>query len=465
MSRDAFASQEIWKDLSLKIQGPPTSTPGLYHGVTYYYLLAIPYFMGQGDPRFAAIFLALINSLTVIPIMFLAKDFFKKKSWIILSGLLFAVSFEANQFGPWLSNPSPAVFTVAMFFYSLRVWQKGNIWGLIGACFWAAVSTQFQFFLIALFLLIPLFYIYLKPKVNNKGILLAVLFTFIGLSTFIIAIIKFNSISQVVQAFSLISDSGSFEFRPQFSVIASNYINRYADIFINNFFPVNSFIGGILGILSLYFARADKFLVFALLANIPIFALGGHNSPYVNIGMVTPVILAVINFLRIVIEKRKLLGYLLISMIITSNLYMHFKIAPLGQIEFVIPNEMLLKNQLNLIDKTYEIANGQPFSINSITLPIWNNTTWSYLYQWYGNKKYGYTPSFSGKDQIGLPGNNYLKYNQVPENINFLIIESNSGIPAELVSQEMDTENAKTTLREEMDFKGLKLQLRVKNEN
>lgn len=40
MSRDAFEAQKIIKDGDLKILGPPTSTPGLFHGPLYYYLIA-----------------------------------------------------------------------------------------------------------------------------------------------------------------------------------------------------------------------------------------------------------------------------------------------------------------------------------------------------------------------------------------------------------------------------------------
>ncbi len=116
MARDAFEAQQIWSDHHLKILGPPTSSPGLYHGVLYYYLIALFYMLGQGDPRIVAIFLSLINALSLIPIMILAKDLFKSNKWVILSGFFFAVSFEATQYGPWISNPGPGVLTVALFF-------------------------------------------------------------------------------------------------------------------------------------------------------------------------------------------------------------------------------------------------------------------------------------------------------------------------------------------------------------
>src|SRR3989338_11619442 len=122
MARDAYEAEQIWKNHDLKVLGPPTSTSGLYNGIFYYYLIAPFYLLGQGDPRVVAIFLSFLNSLTVIPVMFLVKDLLKSKKWAILGGFLFAVSFESTQYGPWISNPGPALLTVALFFLCLRSW-------------------------------------------------------------------------------------------------------------------------------------------------------------------------------------------------------------------------------------------------------------------------------------------------------------------------------------------------------
>ncbi|MBU0999808.1 hypothetical protein KKE78_00225 [Patescibacteria group bacterium] len=457
MARDAFEAQQIWRDHHLKILGPPTSTPGLFHGVFYYYLIAPFYMFGSGDPRVVAIFLSFINCLTIVPIMLLAKDFFKARKWVILSGLLFAVSFEAVQYAPWISDPSPAMLTIALFFYFLRAWQKGNRLGLYFAVFMAALSTQFEFFFLYLFILIPVFLYIFKIRIYLKDIFISSLIATLGLSSFFIATFKFNSWGLALNGFANIFTPGQLNFRMSFSEQFLNYINKLTELFINNFFPVNVFLGGLLMFVVLYFVRKEKFILFCLFSSLPIYIFGGHSNVYVNAGLVVPAILGVVIVLRYL---NRYLSLLIIGLIIISNIYAIFKYSPQGQIMLVIPADMNLKNELRLIDETYKIASGKPFSINSLTLPLWTNTTWAYLYSWYGKDKYGYTPYFYGRDQVGLLGVKSMERIEKPLDKTFFIIEPGDGIPQRFYQEELDTENSKTKLIKEIKYGSIKLQVR-----
>ena len=460
MARDAFAAREIWQDYNLKILGPPTSTPGLFHGVLYYYLLAIPYGLGQGNPIVAAIFLSFLSSLTIIPIFILAKEIFKDIKWAYLASLLFAASFEATQYGPWLSNPNPAMLTVSLFFLGLWFWHKGKAWGLYTAAIFGALSAQFQFFLIYLLLLIPVFKFLFKIKSSSKENVFAFLFGLLGFINFIAAAVKFNSFQNILGGFFDISVSTQIDFRTKFTDLTLNYIDNFSNLFINNFLPINVFLGGLLGFLSLYVLRKHPFILFCLLSNFPIFIFGGHSNAYANVGLITPAILGVIVFLQSSYNKSRWLGAGIILLIVVSNLYTTFKNAPSGQITLVIPDGMVLKNQLSLVDETYARASGQPFSINTLTLPLWTNTTWAYLYSWYGKNKYGYVPSFYGRDQVGLLGEKDLTKIEKPNELSFFIMEPYDGIPANFIDGELNTENAKTEIVSETNFGSLRLQQR-----
>lgn len=465
MARDAFEAEQIWKSHHLKILGPPTSTPGLYHGVLYYYLIAPFYGLGNGDPKAVAVFLSLINSLTVIPIFLLAKDLFRSNKLALLAGFLFAVSFEATQYAPWISNPTPAVLAVALFFLFLRLWQKGKNYGLYLSVLSAAFSTQFQFFLIYLFVLIPIFGIIFKIKVHIKQAGLSCLIAALGLANFFLAAIKFKTLGNILLGFLNIGTSQQIEFRPQFSEALLNYINRFTELFTSNFFPTSVLLGGILAIVVVYFIRRSHLLLFYLFSNLPIFLFGGHTNTYANVGLLVPAILSVIVLLKSIWKFNKALALAFIFVSLISNLYAIFKYNPDGQIILVIPNDMNLKNELKLIDQTYKEASGSAFSINTLTLPLWTNTTWAYLYSWYGKNKYGYVPSFYGHDQVGLLGVGVLPQLNKPLDKTFLIVEPADGIPPRFYQEELDTENSKSRLTKEILYGSIKLQVRVpKNE-
>ncbi len=459
MSRDAFAVREILNG-HLKIQGPPTSTPGLFHGVLYYYLLAPFYFIAQGDPKIAALFMAALSSLTVVPIMLLTKEIFKSTKLVILSGFLFALSAESVQYALWLSNPSPALLTVGLFFYSLWLWQKGKRKGFYLALLFAGLSTQFQFFLIYLFIITFIFKYEFRLEIKPKELFYGFLLSLLVLCSFVISSIKFNSYNQILNGFFAIAAPSQFDFRVQFSDYLLDYLNRFVDIFVNNFFPMTILLGGLFGLAVLLLVRKNKFIFFCLLSSSLLFLFGGHNSSYVNVGMVTPAILAMVYFVQLFSGKSKLLVAVILMVIFFSNSFMVFKNFSKGQTSLVIPKDMVLNNQLALIDKTYVVSKGQPFSINTISLPIWTNTTWAYLYDWYGRKKYGYVPSFYGRDQIGLPGQKELAKTTKPEKTTFLIIEPTTGIPLDLYNKEIESENGKTKLLQEIDYNQLRLQVR-----
>src|SRR3989344_3589932 len=84
-ARDAIHAGQIAKG-DLKILGPSASTPGLYHGVFYYYLLAPAYLLGGGSPIIAAYWVAFLNSLTTFVVFYLTFLMTKNKRASVLSG-------------------------------------------------------------------------------------------------------------------------------------------------------------------------------------------------------------------------------------------------------------------------------------------------------------------------------------------------------------------------------------------
>src|ERR1035437_8570074 len=64
-ARDAFSAYGIWHNFHLPILGPMTDIPGLFHGVLWYYFLAIPYVLGNNNFYFTGYFLLILLFLTL----------------------------------------------------------------------------------------------------------------------------------------------------------------------------------------------------------------------------------------------------------------------------------------------------------------------------------------------------------------------------------------------------------------
>src|SRR3989344_2572957 len=80
------------------------------------------------------------------------------------------------------------------------------------------------------------------------------------------------------------------------------------------------------------------------------------------------------------ITINKLLVGLVFLILVVGNISKILKENPQGSSLFAIQKDMLLANQLAAIDYTYQKANGEPFSINTLTSPLWINIVWDYLY-------------------------------------------------------------------------------------
>jgi 4-amino-4-deoxy-L-arabinose transferase-like glycosyltransferase len=86
-ARDAMVTQQILAG-DFKILGPPASTPGLYHGVFYYYFLVPAYFVSH-NPLAAAYWTAVFNAATAFVVYYLTFLMVRKRGAALLAAFLF----------------------------------------------------------------------------------------------------------------------------------------------------------------------------------------------------------------------------------------------------------------------------------------------------------------------------------------------------------------------------------------
>ena len=474
-ARDAFIVQEILSG-DIKILGPPASTPGLYHGVFYYYFLTPAYLIGQGDPIIAAYWTAFFNALTVFVIFYLTYLLTKKSFPALLAAFLFAVSFEATQYAVWLSNPTIGVWTVPLIYLGLWTWVKGEgKWGPILTAIGLGLSIQAEIFLA--YHIVPIIlwlWVARKQIVKGQFVKFASVLVLI-LSSMILVEIKFGfrGISGLA---NLLTTSDAVVKGRDIGDFIILYLNQIGRTFSNSLFPSNAGYGGVLGIGLIYLAikrwtAAKKrqtlswqpFLVTYTLAHLTVVSVGGISTPFLTVGIGSGIVILAAIVLTGIWKEKKNVAFILLLVIVLSNLSTILIENKKGQTIFSIQGDMLLSKQLPIIDYTYKEAEGKPFSINTLTSPLWVNTTWSYLYNWHGKNTYGYLPEWHGRDQVGRPGDN-LPLTAEDTKLYFLILEPMQGIPVRYLSETVGQEDFYSEIVEEKKLGEITVQKRIRKE-
>jgi len=472
-ARDAYVSQQIIGG-DLKILGPPASTPGLYHGVFYYYLLAPAYLLGHGSPVVAAYWIAFLNSLTVFVVFYLTYLFSKKNLVAsFLAAILFSVSFEASQYATWLSNPTTSVLTIPVFYLGLWLWVKERRnYAPVIAAVGLGLSIQSEIFLA--YHLVPLIiWLWISRKNITKNQVLTFTLSLLAvLSTMILTEIKFGfkGISGIKAL--LVAQEPNLAYAKSVGDYLLLYLNQIGRIFAFNSYPGNiGWGGGAVIALALYSLikkdRIGAFLATWLFAHIWVVTVGGVSTPFLMVGIGPAVSLMIAYYLskfpakqgQALPDKSKVAVAAVILVLVFGNLSMIFKENTKGATLFAIQKDMLLSKELAVIDYSYQEAGGNEFSINTLTSPLYINIVWSYLYKWYGFPKYGYLPSFHGRDQVGQIDS--LDQSAKPKETSFLILEPMAGIPSQYLDMTLGEEDVKTKPVSEKSFGELRVQKRV----
>lgn len=463
-ARDALITQQILSG-DIKIQGPPSSTPGLFHGVFYYYFLAPAYFLGNGSPIFVAYYMAFFSSLTVLLIFLIAKNATKNLpaqagiKLALLSSLLFAISFESTQYATWLSNPTMAVFTVPLMYLGLWLWtQKKYKYAPAITAIGLGLSIQAEIFL--LYHVIPLLiWLYLhKKNISKKSVYVFIGFLILGVFSLILCELKFGFGSLTAFKSLAATNGGSLAYTKSVGDYLILYLNQIGRVFAFNSYPGNIGYGGVaiiaLGIYSLINFKKNPYPAFLsiwLFSHLSVVTVGGTSTPFLMVG-IGPAVCLILGFYtyKLLSKKSFIAGILIILVLFYGNLSYIFSQNKSGSTLFSIQKDMLLSKQMATIDYTYEMANGEDFSISSLTSPLWINIVWTYLYKWYGLETYGYVPFWHGKDQIGQLDS--LEKIEDPLSISFLILEPMAGIPAQYLPITIGEEDVDTKVVEEKSF-------------
>ncbi|MEA2056922.1 MAG: hypothetical protein U9O78_04460 [Patescibacteria group bacterium] len=455
-ARDATIARRILEEKDIKIQGPSASgtKDQIYHGVLYYYLIGPLYTLSSGSPKFVSLIIIILTSLFVFPVYALSKSLTNSELTAKLTTLLSVFSIDAVTTGVWLSNPVMLIVSVPLFYY--LIWQvffkhKTNlIWFLalvLGVCNQAALSS--------IYLQIVLIIIYIFQSIKQKKLLIwKVKHYLIFIGVYLITILTMI-LTQLKMFFE-----GSFSLKNLWSsahidtslietlkAIAPVYLRKIELSLLPNFPYLSLIILLISSFFLLYrISNNKRFLYLLSFFGIGLFLFIHFRDAHHGLIGLTPIILLPISYglSKILDSKKNLLKLVAVSFLVIYVGY-HLRTMSINKqnryYELAIQKGFMLKDQLALIDQTYKIANGKPFSISTLTIPYGWNTTWGYLYNWYGQKKFGYKPLFLGPDQTGIFGQNYLISTNQAQDVHFTIYEPEVNINQTLFNQFVESQN------------------------
>lgn len=390
--RDALVVKDLLGG-KLTLLGPKTDIEGLFHGPLFYYLIALPYLLGQGNPAVVSFFLIFLSSLGIPLIYFVGKSLFNSRVGM-LSAIFYTFSYGAIIYSRWLANPVlTPVFVMILIFSFLKVKKDSRF--LISMAFSLAVIVHFE--IVAAIFLLPVVLIYWKwekiPSPSTKNLFFCFLVFLLFLSSYFL----FELRHQFLQTKAFLS------FLSNFSGAGFNISNLvkvvrlYFDEFI--FFVTPGFAWGGLLLLGAIFLRHKLLWLWLLTTPLFMFIFSRFSLSHLFI-VLGPAFIILISYLIDFFwqKKRCWLSVGIVVLILVTDLLAFFKSLPQNNGVFFQAGQRLFKygEMLKVVDYLYQDTAGNQFSVHPFTIPYFSDHAWRYLFSWYGLKKYGYLPAEVG---------------------------------------------------------------------
>jgi len=398
--RDALVAAEILSFTNLPAIGPTTGLSGIFLGPFWFYFIAPFYLLGNGNPAIAAMFVGLVDSLSIFLLYFLGKEFFDKKTGLI-AAFLWAVSYYLVRSARWFSNPSPVPFFTLLLLFGLSQWliNKKNQWlPIIFTCL--AIVTQLEaasavFYYPAILIMVLRFKINLKKLLSQK-------YFWLGLGIFLLFLAPqglFELKNNFLMTKNLLgfftgrvnSDSGKSWAIPTISVITQR-INYYYGTFFTKIDPnlvLARFlaVGWLLALLVLFFKSKDKkalnlsliFLFTPLIALLFFIGNYGNLYDYYLTGFF-PIFVILLSFVLAKLHWLVLILFIIFFAWQNGKLDYYYLIAGVDG-----PTHVSLGNQIQIIDWICQDHKSQEFNVDTYVPPV-IPYAWDYLWQWYGAK-------------------------------------------------------------------------------
>lgn len=397
--RDAKVIWDFLHNGRVFLIGPTTGIEGIFRGPWYYWLISPFYFLGQGNPVWPAVFLALTTVLASFVAYIIG---FKVHSRIagITAAMLSLLSFHFMLSARWLSNPTPMYLISMCLILSLLWIQEGKKWAwvLTGSMLGAAMqfgsaAEVFYFPSVALFALLN------KERLPNIKIgLWSLAVIFISFLPQIVFDLRHEGILKG-EIFKFLTKEGSFT--ASFGDIIKNRLMFYEGVFFSKLFVISKNLRtlatvSLLGLFILFVRRfisnkkLQPILILLFAPMIGMLFFQGNNGNvydyyftgyYFIFVLIAAVVLA--EFAKSRLGKAFLLIFLTAFLI--DNFYITKSYITSGADG---PNTIMFRNQLQAVDWVYSMSSGREFNVDAYVPPVITHA-YDYLFLWQGNKRCG----------------------------------------------------------------------------
>lgn len=159
-------AQQIVEYHEFPLLGPAASVNDQFHlGPFYYYLLSLPYFLGQGNFQVAIIFFSLINSLSIFVFYAACRNWFTQRESLLSTTLYtFSAYMITIQNFPWNPNILPTLLTLIWWCITKIQHQHTHYFPLLTLL----VGLSLQAHATAIFLLPVIFFLINIKKIPFK---------------------------------------------------------------------------------------------------------------------------------------------------------------------------------------------------------------------------------------------------------------------------------------------------------
>jgi len=398
--RDALMAADIISLKNFPAIGPTTGLSGIFLGPFWFYFIAPFYFLGNGNPAIAAMFVGLVDSLSIFLIYLLGKEFFNKKTGLI-SSFLWAISYYLVRSARWFASPSPVPFFTLLLLYGLGQWliNKKNQWlPVVFTCL--AIVSQLEA-ASAIFYYPAILFMLLVFKVNLKKLLKQKYF-WIGAGIFLLFLapqVLFELKNNFLMSRNLFgfftgevnSDSGKSWAIPTISVIRDR-VNYYYSTFFTKIDPhmiIAKFlaIGWLLSLLVLFFKSKNKkalslSLIFLIVPSVALlFFIGNYGNLYdYYLTGFFPIFVILLSLVLSKVCWLILVPFIVFFVWQNGKLDYYYLIAGADG-----PTHISLGNQIQTIDWICQDHGTEEFNVDTYVPPV-IPYSWDYLWQWYGAK-------------------------------------------------------------------------------